>query len=109
MPDFAKPQGGFAAGEVARNLPLQLLVIEEWGDGQVSETLGSPFEILSERTDYAMLISSFPSLVAGVHRSPPASCQRRDHLQRDDAKGLKTRRFVIASSGTSSWESPQLW
>lgn len=35
MPNFAKSPGGFAAGEVAGNLPLLLLVIEEWGNDEV--------------------------------------------------------------------------
>lgn len=35
MPDFSKAPGGFAAGASASDLPVQLVVVEEWGTGQV--------------------------------------------------------------------------
>ncbi|KAI0087821.1 hypothetical protein BDY19DRAFT_892506 [Irpex rosettiformis] len=37
MPDFSKnAPAGWSAGEFAHDLPLQLFVIEEWGNGEVS-------------------------------------------------------------------------
>lgn len=37
MPDFSKNAlAGWSAGESAHDLQLQLLVIEEWGNGEVS-------------------------------------------------------------------------
>ncbi len=36
MPDFSKSPGGFAAGESASNIAMQLAVVEEWGNGDVS-------------------------------------------------------------------------
>ena len=38
MPDFSKAPGGFAAGEEASDLPVQLYVFEEWGTGQVGNS-----------------------------------------------------------------------
>lgn len=35
MPDFATSPGGFAAGATGSNVNMQLVVIEEWGTGQV--------------------------------------------------------------------------
>lgn len=36
MPDFSKSPGGFASGSAASNLTMRLVVIEEWGNSQVS-------------------------------------------------------------------------
>jgi hypothetical protein len=36
MPDFARSPGGFAAGATASDLKMQLVVVEEWGNGVVS-------------------------------------------------------------------------
>ncbi|KAI0802082.1 hypothetical protein BC629DRAFT_164627 [Irpex lacteus] len=46
MPDFSKnAPAGWSAGESVHDLPLQLLVIEEWGNSEVSRsyTKGLPF------------------------------------------------------------------
>lgn len=37
MPDFSQSPGGFAAGATASNLDMQLIVIEEWGNGDVRD------------------------------------------------------------------------
>lgn len=34
LPDFSKSPGGFASGAHASNLPMQLTIIEEWGNGE---------------------------------------------------------------------------
>lgn len=35
MPDFSVSPGGFATGATGSNVPVQLVVIEEWGSFQV--------------------------------------------------------------------------
>lgn len=36
IPDFSVAPGGFAAGKSASNEPMRIMVIEEWGNGEVS-------------------------------------------------------------------------
>lgn len=36
MPDFSVAPGGFAAGKSASDEPMRIMVIEEWGNGEVS-------------------------------------------------------------------------
>jgi len=50
MPDFSKSPGGFASGEAAYNLALQLVVIEEWGNDVA--TIGHRLRVSSTEIVY---------------------------------------------------------
>ncbi|EKM52084.1 uncharacterized protein PHACADRAFT_262548 [Phanerochaete carnosa HHB-10118-sp] len=45
MPDFSKMPAGWAAGETASNLSMQLTVVEEWGDS--TPTVGRQLSVAS--------------------------------------------------------------